>query len=313
MKKLVILSGPTGVGKTKLSIQLAKAIGGEIISADSMQVYKYMDIGSAKITKEEMDGVKHYLIDVLEPKEAFDVNRFQSMAKEAMEQIYAHGHVPIIVGGTGFYIQSVLYDIDFTQEKADNTYRLRLEDLANQKGAAYLHELLQEVDPESADAIHVNNVKRTIRALEYYHLTGEKISQHNRREKEKVSPYDYHYFVLTDERERLYQRIDERVDEMVEKGLLDEVQHLKSMGCTRDMVAMQGIGYKEMLDYLDGSISFDRAVYLIKQGSRHYAKRQLTWFRREPAVSWIHKDAYAYDDQKILEYMEHQILSEHSN
>ena len=307
--KLVIISGPTGVGKTKLSIELAKKIGGEIISADSMQVYKYMDIGSAKVTKEEMQNVKHHLIDVLEPTESFDVNRFQTMANKAIEEIYQRGHIPIIVGGTGFYIQSVLYQIEFKEEPQDQTYRLSLEKLAEEKGAHHLHEMLRTVDPEAASEIHENNVKRVIRALEYYKQTGQKISEHNKEQKEKESPYDFTYFVLTDDRKKLYDRIDERVDEMMSQGLVEEVQKLKDMGCDSSMVSMQGIGYKEILDYLDGETTLERAVYLIKQGSRHYAKRQLTWFRREKTVTWINKEEFAYDHDKILAYMEREITS----
>ncbi|MBQ1901323.1 MAG: tRNA (adenosine(37)-N6)-dimethylallyltransferase MiaA [Lachnospiraceae bacterium] len=307
-KKLVIISGPTGVGKTNLSIALAKLIGGEIISADSMQVYKYMDIGSAKVTVEEMDGVTHHLIDVLSPMDSFDVNRFQSMAYKAMDEIYERGHIPIIVGGTGFYIQSVLYNIDFQNEPTDQTYRKELEQLYTEKGGKYLHEMLQKVDAKAAEEIHENNVKRVIRALEYYKQTGEKISDHNQKQKEKISPYDFTYFVLTDDRQKLYQRIDERVDEMVEQGLVDEVKKLKSMGCDSSMVSMQGIGYKEILDYLEEKYSLERAIYLIKQGSRHYAKRQLTWFRREKDVTWINKEDFSYDNHKILEYMKQKIF-----
>ena len=223
-RPLIILTGPTAVGKTALSIQLAKAIGGEIISADSMQVYQYMDIGSAKIRRDEMDGVPHYLVDVLKPEEEFHVVRFQEMAKEAMEKIYANNHIPVVVGGTGFYIQALLYDIDFTESDSDASYRSELECYANEHGVNALHEKLRAIDPESADSIHANNVKRVIRALEYYHLTGEKISVHNAREREKESPYDYRYFVLNDKRDHLYRRIDLRVDQMMEEGLLQEVK-----------------------------------------------------------------------------------------
>ena len=309
-QKLVILSGPTGVGKTKLSIQLAKEIQGEIISADSMQVYRHMDIGSAKITPEEMDGVPHHLIDVLDPTDGFDVKRFQTMALAAMDEIYQRGHIPIIVGGTGFYIQSVLYQIDFTQEPADTTYRASLEQLAKTDGNAVLYDMLKEVDPKSAETIHENNVKRVIRALEYHHLTGGRMSEHNEKEREKTSPYAFSYFVLTDDRDRLYARIDQRVDEMLHAGLLQEVKDLQAMGCDASMVSMQGIGYKEMLAYLQGEISYDRAVYLIKQGSRHYAKRQLTWFRREKTVTWIDKKAFHYDNDAMLEYMKQTIFGE---
>ena len=302
-KPLIILTGPTAVGKTKASIGLAKALNGEIISADSMQVYKYMDIGSAKIKLEEMQGVKHYLVDELEPDEEFHVVRFQQMAKMAMEEIYAKGKIPIVVGGTGFYIQALLYDIDFTESNEDTSYRDELELIANDHGAEYLHNMLREVDPASAEAIHANNVKRVIRALEFYKLTGQKISEHNEKERAKESPYDFCYFVLNDERQNLYNRIDIRIDQMLEEGLLEEVTALKNKGYTKDMVSMQGLGYKEILDYLNGECTLEEAIYILKRDTRHFAKRQLTWFRRERDVIWIDKNKYAYDESKILDVM----------
>lgn len=302
-KPLVILTGPTAVGKTKASIGLAKAIGGEIISADSMQVYKQMDIGSAKIKSAEMEGVPHYLVDVLEPDDEFHVVRFQQMAKQAMCEIYEKGKIPILVGGTGFYIQAVLYDIDFSENEKDTSYRDKLEYLAQTKGAAYLHERLMEVDEKSAKDIHANNVKRVIRALEYFHQTGEKISEHNEEQRSKKSPYNFAYFVLNDERSHLYERINLRVDQMITEGLVEEVQSLKDKGYTKDMVSMQGLGYKEMLDYLDGKYSLEQAVEIIKRDTRHFAKRQITWFKREVDVTWIDKNEYAYDEKKILEAM----------
>ena len=302
-KPLVVLTGPTAVGKTKASIELAKSIGGEIISADSMQVYKYMDIGSAKIRPEEMQGVPHFLVDILEPTEEFNVVRFKEMATEAMEEIYQRGHIPIIVGGTGFYIQAVLYDIDFTKQDNDQAYREELEAYAKEHGAQALHDKLRQVDEKAASEIHANNVKRVIRALEYYRQTGQKISEHNEKEREKESPYEFFYFVLTDERETLYERIDKRVDQMIEEGLVEEVKHLKEMGCTRDLVSMQGLGYKEILDYLDGFCTLDEAVYKIKRDTRHFAKRQLTWFRRERKVRWIDKSEFGHDEAKIINEM----------
>lgn len=300
-KPLIILTGPTAVGKTKASIGLAKAIGGEIISADSMQVYRHMDIGSAKITKEEMADVPHYLIDVLEPEEEFHVVRFQQMAKAAMADIYSRGKIPIIVGGTGFYIQALLYDIDFTENEGDSVYREKLEALAKEKGAAYLHGQLAMVDPKSAEEIHANNIKRVIRALEFYHQTGQKISEHNERERQKESPYQFCYFVLNDRRECLYERIDQRVDQMIRNGLVQEVQTLKERGCTKQMVSMQGLGYKEIFSYLEGDCSLEEAVYIIKRDTRHFAKRQLTWFKRERDVIWVQKDELNYDDKKLLQ------------
>lgn len=302
-RPLIILTGPTAVGKTKASIGLAKALNGEIISADSMQVYKYMDIGSAKIRPEEMQGIRHYLIDELEPDEEFHVVRFQQMAKAAMETIYAKGKMPIVVGGTGFYIQALLYDIDFTESNEDSAYRQELEQLANEKGAEHLHEMLRKVDPVSADKIHANNVKRVIRALEFYQQTGEKISEHNEQERAKESPYDFCYFVLNDDRENLYERINLRIDQMLKEGLIEEVQALKDKGYTRDMVSMQGLGYKEILDHLNGECTLEEAVYILKRDTRHFAKRQLTWFRREHDVIWIDKPSYNYDEDKILQAM----------
>lgn len=302
-KPIVVLTGPTAVGKTELSIQLAKAIGGEIISADSMQVYKYMDVGSAKITPEEMDGVRHYLVDELEPFDEFHVVKFQEYAKKYLNEIYAHGKIPIIAGGTGFYIQALLNDIDFTEQESDSAYRKELEALAEEHGNQYLHDRLKEVDPESAEVIHPNNRKRVIRALEFFQETGGKISEHNAKEQMRTSPYNFAYFVLNDERSHLYKRIDARVDKMIEDGLEAEVRRLKEMGCTKDMVAMQGIGYKEMLSYLDGSYSLEEAVYIIKRETRHFAKRQITWFKRERDVIWLNKNEFDYKNEAILAYM----------
>lgn len=289
-KPLIIIAGPTAAGKTKSAILLAKKIGGEIVSADSMQVYRHMDIGSAKVSSEEMQGVPHHLINVLEPTEEFNVVRFQTMAKAAMEDIYARGRIPLIVGGTGFYIQSVLYDIDFTENEGDAAYRHELENLAKEKGNETLYRMLTEVDPQSAKELHPNNVKRVIRALEYHRLTGQKISEHNQEQRQKVSPYDAYYFVLTMDRAKLYHRIDLRVDLMLEQGLVEEVRKLKEMGLTKNDVSMQGLGYKEILAYLDGEMTFEEAVYTVKRDTKHFAKRQMTWFRREPDAVWIDCD-----------------------
>ena len=303
-KPLIVLTGPTAVGKTRLSISLAKAIGGEIISADSMQVYKYMDIGSAKIMPEEMQGVPHYLVDELTPEDEFHIVRFQQMAKDAMEKIYTRGHIPILVGGTGFYIQALLKEVDFTESHGELPIRKQLEEkAATEEGAAELYRELSEVDPASAETIHPNNVKRVIRALEYYHETGQKISEHNEEQKQKESPYCSAYFVLNDERSILYDRIDRRVDQMICDGLVDEVFRLKEMGYTRDLVSMQGLGYKEILDHLEGRCSLEEAVYRIKRDTRHFAKRQITWFKREKEVIWIDKPSYDYDEKKIVEAM----------
>ncbi len=304
MKPLIILTGPTAVGKTELSIELAKAIGGEIISADSMQVYKYMDIGTAKIRPEEMDGVPHHLIDILDPGIAFNVALFKEMAKKAVEEIYERGNIPILVGGTGFYIQALLYDIDFSEEDSDQNIRNELEQLAAEKGSEYLHACLSEVDPESAEQIHHNNVKRVIRALEYYRMHGEKISVHNERERQKKSPYQFLYFVLTHDRNVLYDRIERRIDIMMDEGLVDEVDKLLKMGYNRELVSMQGLGYKEIVAYLMGECTLEEAVYVLKRDTRHFAKRQLTWFRREKDVRWLDKSTVTSDKEILNEILD---------
>ncbi len=378
-RPMIVLSGPTAVGKTKLSIALAKAVNGEIISADSMQVYRHMDIGSAKITQTEMQGIPHHMIDVLEPWEEFSVAVFKEMCEQCLSGIYERGHIPIITGGTGFYVQALLRDIDFSgnpdvkssaeevasaarislveellsmkrdtsmeqasmeqafsaekKRSAEENLRMRdagqkqesdipnstdnrdvhahdnldiraiLEQIAEEKGSAYLHAQLKQADPLSAELIHANNVKRTIRALEYFYLTGEPISSHNRREREKPSAYQSCYFVLNDLREHIYEKIEQRVDEMLCHGLVTEVEKLRQMGCHRGMISMQGLGYKEILAYLEGETTLEEAVELIKRDTRHFAKRQLTWFRREKEVIWVNKNEFDYDEDRILEFM----------
>jgi tRNA dimethylallyltransferase len=308
---MVILTGPTAVGKTALSIELAKKINGAIISADSMQVYRYMDIGSAKVKPEEMQGIRHYLVDELLPDEEFHIVRFQEMAKRALAEIYADNKIPIIVGGTGFYIQALLYDIDFTEQDGDEAFREEMQRFATTNGADALHEKLKDIDPASYESIHANNVKRVIRALEYYRQTGQPISTHNEAQHQKESPYQFAYFVLNDDRDRLYGRIDKRVDLMLSQGLVDEVQRLKDMGYHRGMVSMQGLGYKEILDYLDGKTTLEEAVYILKRDTRHFAKRQLTWFRRERDVIWINKPDFSYDEEAILEHITDILHTKH--
>lgn len=300
---LVILTGPTAVGKTDLSITLAKKIGGEIISADSMQVYRHMNIGSAKIMLEQMDGVQHHLIDILEPAEEFNVVSFQQLAKQAMCGIYERGHIPIVTGGTGFYIQALLYDIDFTDNDEDTELRKNLEEIAQTQGSEALYERLRQIDPESCEIIHANNIKRVIRAIEFYEKTGMKISEHNKMQRQNSSPYNFAYFVLNDDRDKLYGKIEARVDAMMEQGLVEEVRRLAAMGCTSKMVSMQGLGYKEILDYLDGHTTLEEAVYLIKRDTRHFAKRQLTWFRRERDIIMVNKPDFSYDNDRILDYI----------
>ena len=301
---LIILTGPTAVGKTKLSIALAKAVNGEIISVDSMQVYKRMTIGTAKILPDEMQGVPHHLIDILEPEEEFNVVLFAKLAKQAMKQCWNKGKIPILVGGTGFYIQAVLYDIDFTENDDDKTYREELERIAQEEGAEVLHKRLQEVDAKAAKEIHPNNVKRVIRALEFYEKSGgQRISDHNEEQKQKESPYNYAYFVLNDERSTVYERIDKRVDIMLEQGLVEEVKALLTEGVSPAAVSMQGLGYKEMVAYLHGECTLEEAVYVLKRDTRHFAKRQITWFKREDDVIWINRPDFEEKDEKILETM----------
>ena len=301
---LIILTGPTAVGKTKLSIALAKAVNGEIISADSMQVYKRMTIGTAKILPEEMQGVPHHLIDILEPSEEFNVVLFAKYAKEAIKKCYENGKIPILVGGTGFYIQAVLYDIDFTENDDDKSYREELERIAQEEGAEVLHKRLQEVDAKAAKEIHPNNVKRVIRALEFYEKSGgQKISDHNEEQKQKKSPYNFAYFVLNDDRPTVYERIDKRVDIMLEQGLVEEVKALLAEGVSPAAVSMQGLGYKEMVAYLHGECTLEEAVYVLKRDTRHFAKRQITWFKREDDVIWFNRPDFEEKDEKILETM----------
>lgn len=308
---LIVVTGPTAAGKSRLSVALAKRIGGEIISADSMQVYRHMDIGSAKITEEQMQGVPHHLIDVLEPWEDFNVVIFQRKCRECLREIYRRGHIPILAGGTGFYIQAVLREIDFTQNQENTAYRRELEQLAASQGVQALHELLRQADPASAAAIHPNNVKRTIRALEYFHLTGERISGHNEEERQKENAYRSCYFVLNDDRTVLYDRIDRRVDEMLSLGLVDEVRRLRDMGCKKGMTSMQGLGYKEILGCLEGEMTLEEAVYRIKRDTRHFAKRQLTWFRREQEVIWLDRQLFDSREEAILDYMLEQLTAKH--
>ncbi len=312
MNKLIVIAGPTAVGKSDIAIKLAKRLNGEIVSADSMQVYRYMDIGSAKVTKEEMQGIPHHLIDVLDPAEDFNAFLFTKMAGECIEDINARGKVPILTGGTGFYIRALCYGNDFSESAgADPEIYDRLEKEASEKGPDVLFDRLKKVDPLSCEIVHPNNIKRVIRALAFYEETGRPISTHNSEMRERPPAYVLHYFVITDERKKLYERIDARVDKMMEAGLLDEVRRLKAMGLSaKQNNSMQGIGYKELLMYLDGKISLPEAVDLIKKGSRHYAKRQLTWFKRERDAIWIDRSLFSPPDEDIQERItEHMILS----
>ena len=296
--RLVVIAGPTGVGKTKASVRLAKKLGGEVVSADSMQIYKGMDIGTAKVIKEEMDGVPHHLIDILEPWENYDVTRFKAMAGEAVKGILERGHLPIVCGGTGFYIQALLYDIDFgAEEGPDIRLRKELTELAERKGRDRVHELLKEIDPVSYEKIPANNLKRVIRAIEYHKLHGEPISAHNEREREKrESPYDFRFFALTDDRAKLYERIDRRVDRMMECGLLQEAEALYPY---RNLNALNTVGYKELFSYIDGTFTLEEAVERIKGNTRRYARKQMTWLKKDGSVVWFP----ANDKCAIMDYI----------
>jgi tRNA dimethylallyltransferase len=306
-KPLIIIAGPTACGKTSASVELAKLINGEVVSADSMQVYKYMDIGTAKIMPEEMQGIKHYLVDELEPDEEFSVAVFQEKAKQYISEIHSKGKIPIMVGGTGFYINAVLYDNDFTEDESDGSIRAELREYLNKNGREALYELLKEVDPQACDTIHINNTKRVIRAIEYFRLTGEKMSEHNKAEKQRQPVYDCKFFVLNMDRDRLYERIDKRIDIMLEQGLVKEVEELHKH-YDKHLVSMQGLGYKEIIAYLDGECSLDEAVYTLKRDTRHFAKRQLTWFRHQCDGIWVDVDRLDLDGGKeTAEYIYNQI------
>ncbi len=290
--KLIIISGPTASGKTSASINLAKAIDGEVISCDSMQVYKYMDIGTAKPTIEEMDGVKHHLINVLDPNEDFSIATFQSMVFEAIEDIKSRGKTPILCGGTGFYTNAIIYNTKFTEMEKDDKYREELFQLAKEKGNSYVYEMLKKVDPESTETIHENNLKKVVRALEFYKLTNSKISEHNKNEREKEPFFNVKQIILDVKRETLYDRIDRRVDIMLKCGLVDEVKSLIQKGYTKDLISMQGIGYQEFFDYFNNLTTLDETVELIKKNSRNYAKRQLTWFRNKSLGIWVNTEKH---------------------
>lgn len=304
MRPLIIIAGPTAVGKSDIAIKLAKRINGEIISADSMQVYRMMDIGSAKVMPHEMEGIKHYLIDVLDPTDDFNVVLFQKLALKAIDEIYSKGKIPIMVGGTGFYIQSVLYEIDFNESEGPKSeYRKELEQYVEDYGPDALYEKLRTVDPKSCETIHMNNIKRVIRALEYFYETGKPISEHNEEQRAKESKFDFAYFVLNDDRDYIYKRIDLRVDKMVDMGLIEEVTKLKDLGLTENDVSMQGLGYKEILAYLNGKLSLEEALDIVKRDSRRFAKRQITWFKREPDAIWINKNDIGREDDIVLDAM----------
>ena len=305
---LITISGPTACGKTAVSVELAKIIDGEIISADSMQVYKYMDIGTAKITNDEMQGIKHYLIDILMPDEEFSIAVFQKMAKEAMAEIYAKHKMPILVGGTGFYVNGLIYDNDFTPGEKDDKMRLELEKRAEEKGNDYVHNILKVLDPEYAKTVHPNNLKRVIRAIEYCKDTGEKFSDYNAREKLREPAYNVKNFILNMDREVLYSRIEKRIDIMIEMGLVNEVKSLIEKYPT-NLVSMKGLGYKEIIGYLKGEYSLEEAIYILKRDTRHFARRQLTWFKHQSNGEWV--DMLEFNSPKeVAQYIAYKINKE---
>ncbi|HAN09836.1 MAG TPA: tRNA (adenosine(37)-N6)-dimethylallyltransferase MiaA [Clostridiales bacterium] len=302
-RDLIVIGGPTASGKTDVSVELAKRISGEIISADSIQVYMHMNIGSAKVSNKEMKGVFHYLIDEIAPDEEFNIAIFKQKAEHYIEKIYTKDKIPIIVGGTGFYVQSVLKDVEFAEMESDYELRRKLENEAKTQGNEYVHDMLKQIDEVSARNIHPNNLKRVIRAIEYYKITGQPISIHNEKEKTKVDIYNTKYFVLNMDRETLYDRINRRVDIMMSNGLIDEVKMLLNMGYHENLTSMQGIGYKEVVDYIKGNISFEIMVSTIKQNTRNFAKRQLTWYKNQTNAIWIDVDKLGFDTEKIMNEM----------
>lgn len=301
MNKVIVLAGPTATGKTDLAIELALLVGGEVISADSAQVYRYMDIGTAKPTLEEQRGIPHHMIDIVYPDEAFSVAQYKSMAEAAIRDILSRGKVPIVAGGTGLYISSLVYNIQFSETINDWAFRERMKALAEQFGPEYLHNRLKEVDPVSAQKIHPNNVKRVIRALEVYETTGRPISEHQAQSRTKPPEFEYLLFGLTMERQRLYERIEKRTDIMMEKGLADEVAKILGMGYSRDLVSLQAIGYKEIAAAIYGECSMDEAVQQIKLNTRHLAKRQITWFNGMEGLKWL--DTQVLDRRAMLKIL----------
>ena len=295
-KPVIIISGPTATGKSAVGIRLAKDLDGEIISADSMQVYRYMNIGTAKVTPEEMNGVVHHMLDVCDPKCGYSIADYKAAAKEIIADIHSRNKVPIVVGGTCFYIHALLYDTDFDEIESDGSIRAALEKELQENGAFALHEKLRSIYPEAAEAIHMNNGKRVIRAIEFFELNGYPISEHNKAESEKDSPYSFVYFALNRNREELYAAIDERVDRMISDGLLDEIRFLKEYGCNETHISMQGIGYKELFNY----DSLDEAIYNIKNNSHHYTKKQVTWLKREKNINWINSPVSEEDYKWML-------------
>lgn len=305
---LFILIGPTAIGKTSLSIDLAKRLNGEIISADSMQIYKHMDIGTAKVTKEEMENIPHYLVDIIPPDEGFTVSDYKSKATMHINDINKRGKLPIVVGGTGLYINSLVYDLNFAGVSPNEEIRQKYESLANEFGNEYLHKKLLEVDRASGERLDVNNVQRIIRALEIYEVTGKTMTEQYKDFRVPIQDYNLVMVCLNMDRATLYERINQRVDIMIEEGLIEEVKSILDMGYSKNLVSLKAIGYKEIIMYLDGFISLEDAINLIKKGSRNYAKRQLTWFRRDDRIKWIDIDSF-HDPDEMSSYIETLVKS----
>lgn len=302
MKDVILIVGPTGVGKTKLSLILANKLKSKIISADSMQIYRGMDIGTAKVSREIQDDIKHYLIDVVNPDEEYNVSNFQEDAIQIIDNLLLKGQTPIVVGGTGLYINSLVYKLEFGNEKPNEEYRNKLWRIYEEKGSEPLLDLLKSKDPDSLKTINKNNIKRIIRAIEYNHTTGLKYSDKNDNFREENTDYNFHIYCLEEERSKLYERINHRVDEMIDEGLLREVESLISK-YDNNSISFKGIGYKEVIDYLDNKTDYDEMLRLLKRNSRRLAKRQYTWFRRDNRINWIDIEKYGYDFEKIAEYI----------
>ncbi|NLY17838.1 MAG: tRNA (adenosine(37)-N6)-dimethylallyltransferase MiaA [Clostridiaceae bacterium] len=306
MEKVVVIAGPTASGKTELAINVAKETNGEVISADSMQIYKYMNIGTAKPTEDEMQGIPHHMLDVVYPDKSFNVTLYKDMAEGIIRDIIERKKLPIIAGGTGLYINSLIYNIKFSETVSDEAFREKMNRIAVLEGPQKLHDMLKEVDPESAARIHCNNIKRVIRALEVYEFTKKPISQHQKESRNEPPPYRYLVFILNMDRDELYRRIDARVDNMVSQGLTEEVKSLKEMGYSEKLTSMQGLGYKEIFRYLDNKISYEEAINIIKRDTRRYAKRQITWFKSIREAIWLPagKGNIEKNTKKIIEQLE---------
>ena len=306
LPKICIIAGPTAVGKTDISLALARNLFGEIISADSAQVYKYMDVGTAKLKKDEMHSIRHYMIDEVTPDKDFSVALFKEKAEGYIRDINERGKLPIITGGTGLYINSLLNNLDFTDSISDEGFRKEMQDIAKCKGTDYVHSMLEAVDPASYKKLHPNDLRRVIRALEVHKYTGRPISYYQEESRKQPPKYKFAYITLTMDRKRLYDRIDQRVDKMMAEGLVEEVEGLIRMGYDRSLTSMQALGYKEIADYLQGGISKEEAVRVLKRDTRHYAKRQLTWFRRDQRVNWVDIDSFFKKDiilENIIRYI----------